>query len=85
MATAIAAKINSASFGVTASVAGNRIRLEGEDFVNLGAGVAGLVEEFENNFDSGQVIEAISGGNSFVEGQLFTVIKRGWRSAAGRI
>ncbi len=65
MTRAIAKVINSASFGASATVFGNRIRFEGERFLDLGAGVDGLTEDFGNKFDNGQVIEVIRGGDAF--------------------
>jgi len=65
MTRAIAKVINSASFGARATVFGNRIRFEGERYLDLGTGVSGLTEDFENKFDNGQVIEAIRGGDAF--------------------
>ncbi|MBI2479324.1 MAG: hypothetical protein HYV60_12040, partial [Planctomycetia bacterium] len=65
MTNAVANAINSASFGATAFVAGNQVRLEGESFVNLGAGVPGLQEQFQRKFDGGNAVEVVLGGNAF--------------------
>jgi len=73
---AIVEAINGASFETTAILAGNRILLEGEDIVDLSSGVSGLFKEFQNRFDTGQVLEASRSGESFSDGQLFSVTDR---------
>ncbi|MEO8493503.1 MAG: choice-of-anchor L domain-containing protein, partial [Planctomycetota bacterium] len=65
MTRTIAATINGASFGAQATVFGNRIRFEGERFIDLDGGVDGLTEAFQNKFDEGQVIEVVRGGDTF--------------------
>ena len=65
MGTTIVDAINAASFGVTAELAGNKIRLEGDSFVDLGAGVDGLRRDFQNRFDNGQVLQVVRGGDGF--------------------
>ncbi|MCA9141608.1 MAG: pre-peptidase C-terminal domain-containing protein, partial [Planctomycetales bacterium] len=74
----IATAINTASFGVSATIAGNLLRLEGDRFVDLGNGVAGLREEFQNKFNDGQVVSVILGGNDFRGGvgnaDTFTIV-----------
>ncbi len=73
MGLAIVEAINGASFETTAILAGNRILLEGDGSVDLSSGVSGLVKEYQNKFDSGQILEVTRGGDSFSEGQLFSV------------
>ncbi len=73
---AIVEAINGTSFDTTAILAGNRILLEGEDIVDMNAGVSGLTKEFQNRFDTGQVLEVSLAGDSFTEGQLFSITDR---------
>ncbi|MFV1964695.1 MAG: S8 family serine peptidase, partial [Pirellulaceae bacterium] len=73
IANAVANAINSASFGASAFVAGNQVRLEGDGFVDLGVGVSGLREQFQNKFDNGQLLEVTAGGNLFDELQTFSI------------
>ncbi|MDP6720010.1 MAG: hypothetical protein QGF59_15220, partial [Pirellulaceae bacterium] len=73
---AIVEAINGASFDTTAILAGNRILLEGEDIVDMNAGVSGLTKEFQSRFDSGQVLQVSLAGDSFTEGQLFSITDR---------
>ena len=73
MTSVITQTINAAGFGVRAVQAGNRIRLEGDRFVDLGSGVSGLAKEYQSEFDSGQVLEAVRGGGFFADGQTFQV------------
>jgi hypothetical protein len=73
---AIVEAINAGSFDTTAILAGNRILLEGEDIVDMNVGVSGLAKEFQNRFDTGQVLQVSLAGDSFTDGQLFSVTDR---------
>jgi len=69
----VVAAINGSSFGVRAALAGNRVVLEGDAFVNLGDGVAGLAKDFQDRFDSGPLLAISRAGDSFAEGQTFSI------------
>ncbi|MGE3780348.1 MAG: hypothetical protein AB7F89_24375, partial [Pirellulaceae bacterium] len=77
MARSLVAAINQASFGIRASLAGNRVRLEGDLLVDLAGTAAGLSKDFQNGFDNGQVLDVVRGGDSFTDGDTFQITAAG--------
>lgn len=80
MTAAVANAINAVrgpahpAYQVFAQQAGNRIKLRGENSVDLTSNPSGLRKEYANRFDSGQVIEILGGGDLFSDGQTFELV-----------